>query len=524
MATDPALEALTDEQVLAAATPLPAVFLEAAPGSGKTTVAAQRFGALRYRPRYLPDGTPDHRAVLAVSFTRSATHELRQRVRQTWGPAALSWPHRICTLDTLVYDLLEDLLACGLVRWPGGATHLDVHDSWKVLVRHGFTKLEYGAEVSTSGDVRVAIVERHERKKANPEPIPMQVEIEQGRCTHSDVRRILLGSLVSRAEIQERVIATLSKTVGALIVDEVYDANGLDLGLIRAIVRSKAPVTLIGDPWQALYGWRGATPEKVPTLIVDLGLSTLPLSKSHRWRSAEQGELAAALRSSDPVTLPQRPDTDDLDVVLSHKWEDLWSAADTILPLAFGSTPSTTFEAALTLLLQRAVQAAFSVDATFLSDALTTLGLTDQAALVRLEPALDSLLTTLKAATTPAERRAIRAGLIDVVRSESERDFPGIHWSHTARLKLLATRLQGPGRLVPAMTVHQAKGREWDRVGIRLREEERAALSQGLNKDVEDHRRLYVACTRARYGTVEVTAAGSTTENRHAPHPSPPPR
>lgn len=511
MATDPTFEALTDQQLLAAATPLQAVFLEAAPGSGKTTVAAQRFGALRYRPRCLPDGTADHRAVLAVSFTRSATHELRRRVRQTWGPAAISWPHRICTLDTLVYDLLEDLLACGLVRWPGGTTHLDVYDSWKALVRYGFTKLEYGAVVDDAGDVHVAIVERHDRNQTNPEPIPMRTEVEMGRCTHEDVRRVLLGSLVKRAQVRQRVTTTLSKTVGALIVDEVYDANGLDLGLIRAIVRLKVPVTLIGDPWQALYGWRGATPDKVPALITDLGLTTLPLSQSHRWRSTAQSELAAALRGSDSVTLPKRLETDSLDVVLAHRWDDLWSTADTILPLAFGSTPSTTFEAALTLLLHRAVQAVFRVDAVFLGDALTTLGLTDRAALVRIEPALDGLLAKLGAATTLAERKAIRADLIVVVSGESERDFPGFHHSHTSRLALLAARLQSPGRLVPAMTVHQAKGREWDRVGVRLSDEERAALARGLSKEIEDDRRLYVACTRARYETVEVPAAIPTT-------------
>jgi len=319
MATTPALRALTDEQLLAAATPLQAVFLEAAPGSGKTTVAAQRFGALRYRSRYTPDGKADHRAVLAVSFTRSATHELRRRVRQAWGPAALSWPHRICTLDALVYDLLEDLLGCGLVRWPGGARSLEVSDSWKALVRYGFSKLEYGAVVTDAGNVHVGIVSRHTRNQPNPEPIPLRNQIELGRCTHEDVRRVLLGSLAKRSDVRQRVIATLSKTVGALIVDEVYDANGLDLSLVRAITQSKVPVTLIGDPWQALYGWRGATPDQVPALIDELGLSILPLSKSHRWRSTEQSQLAADLRGSRPVKLPQSIDTEDLDVILAHR-------------------------------------------------------------------------------------------------------------------------------------------------------------------------------------------------------------
>lgn len=49
MAVDPALARLTDEQLVAAAARLPSAFLEAAPGSGKTTVAAQRFRTERRR-------------------------------------------------------------------------------------------------------------------------------------------------------------------------------------------------------------------------------------------------------------------------------------------------------------------------------------------------------------------------------------------------------------------------------------------------------------------------------------------
>lgn len=167
MSSDPALKALTDEQLVAAGTSCSRVFIEAAPGSGKTTVAAQRFGVLRYTQRVLPNGRPDSRAVVAVSFTRSATWELRQRVRRSWGPTALTWPHRICTLDTLLCDLLQDLLLCGLVQWPGGHTTLEVHDSWKVLVRHGFTKIEWGLALTrqgTSSSVSAAT------RKARPAP------------------------------------------------------------------------------------------------------------------------------------------------------------------------------------------------------------------------------------------------------------------------------------------------------------------------------------------------------------------
>jgi DNA helicase-2/ATP-dependent DNA helicase PcrA len=506
VAVDPALAGLTDEQLVAAAAKLPAVFLEAAPGSGKTTVAAQRFGALRFSRRTSHDGSLDDRPVLAVSFTRSATAELRHRVRRSWGPAALAWPHRICTLDTLVYDLLRDVLAGGLVTWPGGHIELDVKDSWKALVRHGFSARQWGASVDGSGRVVVRIVRRHEYRRAAPEPEPMRAELAAGRCTHEDVRRIITRSLRDRPEVRERVRQRLATTVGALIVDEVYDANPLDIALIRAVAGTGASVTVIGDPWQAMYGFRGATPDKVPALIEATGMVTLPLSQSFRWRTPTQRSMAERLRGGEGVALDVVDSTADVDIVLAREWGLLWTADTGILPLAFGSTTGNVDEAASTLLLHCATRSLLRLDAVFLADALATLGITDVGAVDRLMDGLGDLLTTLKQASTRAAVKCVRSALVTLVQTESRRHFPKIHYSHVERLESLHDRLHAP-RLIPGVTVHQAKGREWDRVGLRLTEDGRATLAAGLDRDNEAHRLLYVACTRARDKTVELRPA-----------------
>ncbi|MFJ8194116.1 ATP-binding domain-containing protein [Streptomyces sp. NPDC096094] len=59
-------------------------------------------------------------------------------------------------------------------------------------------------------------------------------------------------------------------------------------------------------------------------------------------------------------------------------------------------------------------------------------------------------------------------------------------------------------RLVPGMTCHRAKGREWDRVEVRLEEADAAALHKGLDPADEAHRSLYVALTRARHRSLVV--------------------
>ncbi|MFB6838920.1 ATP-binding domain-containing protein [Streptomyces sp. NPDC056361] len=58
--------------------------------------------------------------------------------------------------------------------------------------------------------------------------------------------------------------------------------------------------------------------------------------------------------------------------------------------------------------------------------------------------------------------------------------------------------------LVPGLTCHQSKGREWNKVGVRLELSDAAALRKGLDSDDEAHRALYVALTRARHLSVAV--------------------
>ena len=49
-----------------------------------------------------------------------------------------------------------------------------------------------------------------------------------------------------------------------IFVDEFQDINPLDLALIRELVeRNRASITIIGDDDQAIFEWRGATPEYI---------------------------------------------------------------------------------------------------------------------------------------------------------------------------------------------------------------------------------------------------------------------
>lgn len=65
-------------------------------------------------------------------------------------------------------------------------------------------------------------------------------------------------------------------------------------------------------------------------------------------------------------------------------------------------------------------------------------------------------------------------------------------------LRQLAVRLRQPD-LVPGLTVFQAKGAEWSRVGVVLTAHDLQLLAVGLRELDDDHCALYVALTRAEH-------------------------
>jgi DNA helicase-2/ATP-dependent DNA helicase PcrA len=493
-AVDGPVEGLTDEQLLAAGTRANAAFIEAGPGTGKTSVSAHRFAAHRFDPT----GDPS-RAVMAVSFTRSATSTLRRRVQRLWGPAAVTPPHRIVTLDTLIGNLLHDLLRDGVIEWPNGHTELDVHDSWSSFSGSTFNRTAY--RVGLAGN-RVQ-VERGWVTKARPTIPATEIvpRLRDGICTHDDVR-VVLEAVIEVDAFAAFVRDRLGQRLRALIIDEVFDANDLDLSIIEMAMEAGIDTTFVGDPWQALYVFRGARPEAVRELVARRNVRVLPLTGSFRWTTYEQRSLAEELRARQPTHIPVlvAAEASGCDAVLALNWKPLWDLSESVLPLAFQSFRGTHEEAAATLVLSHVTRTVFGADATYLREALTSLAITDDEVLPSLRPAMQRIMDVLCSANVKAPREAyelLRAVLGEV----SPRVLREPHAAYTGRLRLIQQRLVGSAQLVPGLTTHQAKGQEWDRVGLRLTEEQERTLAGGLDPSNDDHRKLYVGSTRARAAT-----------------------
>lgn len=169
--------------------------------------------------------------------------------------------------------------------------------------------------------------------------------------------------------------------------------------------------------------------------------------------------------------------------------------------VSFGAARPNRNDAAVILLLDHLLRSRFSEQAIFLPEALILLGLELDTYLAGAPAVLARVLQTLSSGLSTAPEKALaqlRQAVKDLGTRRPRVGSADSEQRQISRLASLASRLSTSEQLVPGMTIHQAKGREWNNVGIILSPNELARLGTGLDREAEVDRTLYVALTRAR--------------------------
>lgn len=94
-----------------------------------------------------------------------------------------------------------------------------------------------------------------------------------------------MAYLHERRAVEQESFLSGAAAYSHVLVDEFQDINPLDLSLIRAIVdRSRASLTVTGDDDQAIFEWRGASPEYIlrPHRFLDRRFVTHKLGVNYR--------------------------------------------------------------------------------------------------------------------------------------------------------------------------------------------------------------------------------------------------
>ena len=303
-APDGLLEDLDPAQRAAVLADAPVVAVLAGAGSGKTRVLTRRIA------RRIADGSAQPRHVLALTFTRKAAGELRQRVlaltEREPGPGAAPAVHTFHALGGALlqrwwldrgerpWDVTRDQrgLLAAAVR-EVGADHLRLPDVAAAIERAKATLLDpdgyeeraggEGADGEVDAGPVAAVWRRYEEEKQR--------------------RRVL--DVDDFIALPARLLAEDPSFASArtwwhrhLFVDEAQDLNPAQLRLLTLLVGDEPDLCLVGDPDQAVYGWNGADPR----LLVDLAASLPPgavhrLGTNHRSTAPIVAAAASILRA-----------------------------------------------------------------------------------------------------------------------------------------------------------------------------------------------------------------------------------
>ena len=229
-------------------------------GSGKTRVIAFRVAYL------VGSGQADSSEVLAVTFTNKAAEEMRERVQGLLGAASgglwISTFHALCarllrreaphiglSRDFVIYDSSDQLSA---VKQILREQHID--DSY-LAPRAALSRISHAKNRMESPAVMLA-------KRTNyKDEIVARVYDEYTKILRSsgalDFDDLLLNT-VELFEKSETVRHSYSRRFRFVMVDEYQDTNRPQYLLMRRLAEHHRNLTVVGDPDQSIYAWRGA--------------------------------------------------------------------------------------------------------------------------------------------------------------------------------------------------------------------------------------------------------------------------
>jgi len=294
---------LNEEQLQAVRTISPRTAVVAGPGTGKTKTLVSRILYLLLKRRVKPS------EITAVTFTNKAAKEMRQRLEERLGGKKNTRNLHIGTFHGLCYELLKA---------SGEEFFLADEEAAEEIA--GEVAAQLGIKVK-SGKLRQMISRKKTGLWAGQEEGSEFPYLEQAAKLYDEKLAALQGFdfddlLLKALKLAEGGKMNL-KAFSYLLVDEFQDVSPLQYRLIQAWSRGGREVFIIGDPNQAVYGFRGADPECFKRFGEDQGTEVIRLKRNYRsgpeiLKAAQEAlgsldGLEAAKPSGFPVRLVQAP-------------------------------------------------------------------------------------------------------------------------------------------------------------------------------------------------------------------------
>ncbi len=281
---------LNDRQHRAVEHPDGRLLIVAGPGTGKTRTLTMRIAHLMIRKDVSPDN------ILAVTFTRKAAREMQQRLRAILGDARKR--PLVATFHSLCFKILNDL------KKEGMQAIVD-EDERKILLREAIKQAkDHGIAVSQKPQKLLDRIIAAKQQILSPDDLtqPENVTVDarmlaevyhsyqnllsiQGLNDYED----LIFKVVRLLETDSMVCKRYRNQFQHIFVDEYQDLNYGQYRIIKALAPPNASnrnLCVIGDPDQAIYGFRGSD-VRYFTRFVDDYPDTAVIQLTRNYRSTE---------------------------------------------------------------------------------------------------------------------------------------------------------------------------------------------------------------------------------------------
>ena len=260
---DPASEGLDPEQAKAAAYRGGHLIVRAGPGSGKTRLLVQRAVGL------LDDGVEPER-ILPITFTNKAAGELSSRLAACKSKAGAVKARTFHALGRMI-----------LLHALGAEPELISPEE-----REGIIKDLAAQRELKSGDLDLLIT-RLKQKLEEPAEAGEAALLAMYQAELKQRNRLDLDDLVREAALalwnDPAVSGAWQGRYAHILVDEYQDVNQAQVELLKGLCGPDTKVTAIGDPDQAIYGFRGAEASFFTRFGEDFpGAASMGLIKNYR--------------------------------------------------------------------------------------------------------------------------------------------------------------------------------------------------------------------------------------------------
>ena len=269
------LEELNEEQKLAVRHYPGPLLILAGPGTGKTRTLTARIAYLIKQRGINPAN------ILAVTFTNKAADEMKERLDKILDNTSKE-ELQISTFHSYGYSILKE--HASYFNRDSQFSILDETEKQRLLIEKvGCNKKKVK---SLSGEIshikQQAILQSKIRKNATKE-LFTKYEKALGHFNLFDLEDLIYKP-VMLLKSEQRIRQKFQKKVQFILIDEFQDINAAQYQLIKLLKPEKqANITAIGDPNQAIYGFRGADVGFIQKFQKDYTQTKIiPLLKSYR--------------------------------------------------------------------------------------------------------------------------------------------------------------------------------------------------------------------------------------------------